>query len=136
MMSCHTYSYPAQLTSVLNNDTINLGCTNLTLTCEGYGIPAPNITWKHNGVLLDVMSSRAMVYLNASNGITFISSSLSLNSVRYQDRGLYMCNIRNEVGNDTATSNLSINYEGISSHRYNIDVCNCLIYVQLLKSQI
>ena len=66
------------------------------------------------------MSSRAVIYLNASNGITSISSNLSINNAKYQDRGLYICNIHNEVGNDTETYTLSINYEGIPSHVYNI----------------
>lgn len=59
------------------------------------------------------MSINAIVYHNASNGTTYISSNISFTSVRYQDRGNYTCNIHNEVGNDTATSTLSINYEGI-----------------------
>ena len=112
MIALSYFSYPAQLVYVPSNNTIDL-CTNSTLTCEGYGIPAPTITWKHKGVQLDMLSIMDMVYYNASNGIAYVSSNLSINSVKYQDGGLYMCNIHNEVGNDTAMSTLSVNHEGI-----------------------
>ena len=101
--------YAVQLTSVPSNDTVDL-CTNITFTCEGYGAPAPNITWKHS----DVPLSMAIVNRSESlNGTTYISSNLSINNLQYQKGGLYMCCIQNELGNDTATFNLSINYEGI-----------------------
>jgi hypothetical protein len=85
-------------------------CTNITLTCEGYGIPAPTIIWDHDGVQLSI----ATVDHTESNGTTYISSTVSINNIRYWDRGLYMCSIQNDIGSDTAISNLSINYyEGI-----------------------
>ena len=109
---------PAQLSSIPGNDTVDL-CTNVTFSCEGYGIPAPIITWRHNDTQINMMLSvtTATVYHNASNGIAYISSNLSISRVRYQDRGLYMCSIQNEVGNDAVTSVLSINYEGMPNHR-------------------
>ena len=121
--------------------TVDL-CFNISFTCEGYGIPAPIITWRHNDTQINIMMlsvTTATVYHNASNGIAYISSNLSISRVRYQDRGLYMCSIQNEVGNDTATSVLSINYEGTPNHRLNITllhVYNIIIitvHIQLLK---
>ena len=106
------FSYPAQLSSVPSNVAVDL-CTNVTLTCEGYGIPAPNISWEHDGVQL----SMATVDYNESNRATYVSSIISINTIQYQDRGLYMCSIQNDIGNDAATFNLSINYEGILNHR-------------------
>ena len=121
--------------------TVDL-CFNISFTCEGYGIPAPIITWRHNDTQINIMMlsvTTATVYHNASNGIAYISSNLSISRVRYQDRGLYMCSIQNEVGNDTATSVLSINYEGTPNHSLNITllhVYNIIIitvHIQLLK---
>ena len=121
--------------------TVDL-CFNVSFTCEGYGIPAPIITWRHNDTQINIMMlsiTTATVYHNASNGIAYISSNLSISKVRYQDRGLYMCSIQNEVGNDTVTSVLSIDYEGTPNHRLNIillHVYNIIIitvHIQLLK---
>lgn len=107
------FFYSAQLSSILGNVTVDL-CTNVMFTCEGYGVPTPTFTWKHNEAQINVIPSITIMtaYRNASNGITYICSSLSISSVRYQDRGLYMCSIQNEAGNDTITSTLFINYEG------------------------
>ena len=83
-------------------------CTNITFTCEGYGIPAPTITWDHDGVPL----SMATVDHIESNGTTYVSSSISITTIGHQDRGQYMCSIQNDIGRDTANFNLSVNYDG------------------------
>ena len=118
--------------------TVDL-CFNISFTCEGYGIPAPIITWRHNDTQINIMMlpiTTVTVYRNAPNGIVYISSNLSISRVRYQDRGLYMCSIQNEVRNDTATSVLSINYKGMPNHRFNIILLHVYIitvHIQLLK---
>ena len=99
--------YAAQFSSVPSNVAVDL-CTNITLTCEGYGIPAPTITWEHDSAQL----SMATVDHTESNGTTYVNSSISITTIGYQDRGQYMCSIQNDIGRDTANFNLSVNYEG------------------------
>ena len=74
------------------------------------------------------MSSQATVYYTVSNGATHIVSTLTLCSVRYWDKGQYTCSIQNEIGNDTATSTISIDYEGILVNGDN----SCIIIILLL----
>ena len=99
--------YAAQFSSVPSNVAVDL-CTNITLTCEGYGIPAPTISWDHNGVPLPM----GIVDHTESNGMTYIRSSTSVTTIGYQDRGQYTCSIQNDIGRDTANFNLSVNYNG------------------------
>ena len=61
--------------------------------CPAIGIPYPNITWYHNGLLLTEQDSPHIEYLQDGR-------QLKLNRVLVNDTGVYECNAVNEAGSD------------------------------------
>ncbi|XP_048583436.1 hemicentin-2 isoform X2 [Nematostella vectensis] len=67
------------------------------ITCETEGLPAPNITWKKNGVALPVDGR-----MYARGHILFIAESLT------RDSGVYICEATNIAGSKQAKSELKV----------------------------
>jgi len=70
---------------------------NVTLQCEVYGIPAPDVRWTKEGGAVNIADQRINVSL-AGN-----TSSLTIVNVVQADQGLYRCVANNSI-NITVTS--------------------------------
>ncbi|EDO40139.1 predicted protein, partial [Nematostella vectensis] len=78
-------SYPGQTV----NETIDF----LKLTCISDGYPAPTFTWSRDGLVVSLTS----VYYS--------------NSVTRSEAGTYTCTATNEMGSDTTTVQVTVNYK-------------------------
>ena len=87
---------------------VTLNHTTL-LTCFGYGIPTPAVTWSVSRETL-YNGSQVTIYSNLvhENGIEFIRSTLQLCSVAVIDEGEYACELMNAVGSSHATFSLDV----------------------------
>ncbi|XP_062854783.1 hemicentin-1 [Trichomycterus rosablanca] len=72
------------------NVTVTMG-RRAVLHCESSGVPAPQVSWRRNGKLLDTHSESYRVW--SSGSLLIISSSL-------EDEGYFECTASNEVGED------------------------------------
>ena len=96
---------PGNLSQLSAGDT-------LTLSCVGYGNPLPSVFWSRsdtNQVLIN--SSRITIFEEtlSQSGVTFVKSILQVCSVQPSMTGEYSCTSRNEIGNETATFQLTVN---------------------------
>ncbi|EDO30451.1 predicted protein, partial [Nematostella vectensis] len=73
--------------------TVNETIDFLKLTCESDGYPAPTVTWSRDGVVV----SQTSVYYS--------------NSVTRSEAGTYTCTATNEMGSDTTTVQVTVNYK-------------------------
>lgn len=81
-----------------------------SFTCQATGEPIPNITWYHNGILMDEANTQkyitSMIPLNAS-----IESSIVIMNVKSSDVGTYVCNATNVESTDVSFGVLTVNGE-------------------------
>ena len=103
---------------------VDVGNTVL-FTCVAYGDSTPNIRWDRQDGSTLVNDSRITIYdeLVTEGDVTFVKSIVEICSVDVADAGEYSCFTWNELGNDTATFDLSVNVEGkvtdiVVSHWY------------------
>ena len=68
----------------------------LHLECNYTGVPAPNIQWSHDGVLLKNGVDNASIFINT--GVNF--SRIVIVEVDHSDGGTYTCRANNSLGTD------------------------------------
>ena len=83
-------------------------------TCVAYGDSTPNIRWDRQDGSTLVNDSRITIYdeLVAEGDVTFVKSIVEICSVDVADAGEYSCFTWNDLGNDTATFDLSVVEDG------------------------
>ena len=69
---------------------------NITLQCEAYGTPAPDVRWTKDGEAVNIADQRIRVSFTGN------TSSLTIFSVVQADQGLYSCVANNSI--NTVTS--------------------------------
>ncbi|XP_061490015.1 hemicentin-1 isoform X5 [Rhineura floridana] len=84
---------PGNITVTVNVQT--------TLPCETTGIPKPAITWKRNGLLLNVDQNQNTFRLLSSGSLVIISPTVD-------DTALYECTVSNEAGKDQRAIALTV----------------------------
>ncbi|XP_048588690.1 hemicentin-1 isoform X4 [Nematostella vectensis] len=85
--------YKPSILSKSPDQTVNETIDFLKLTCLSDGYPAPTVTWSRDGVVV----SRTSVYYS--------------NSVIRSEAGTYTCTATNEMGSDTTTVQVTVNYK-------------------------
>ena len=88
------------------NATLN---HTILLTCFGFGIPLPDITWSMDGEALS-NSSRIIFHndLVTINEVIFVRSILELCNVAVTDEGIYSCDLRNTLGSSSDSFYLNV----------------------------
>ncbi|CAF3794544.1 unnamed protein product [Adineta steineri] len=75
---------------------------NIVFTCDGTPISTNfNVTWYKNAILLT----------NESSKIQLIDNKLIINTIEWNDQGMYQCFLTNDVGEDTRSTWLKIKSE-------------------------
>ena len=80
-------------------------------TCSGKGFPQSSITWTHNGQPLQNNSRITILYENAveeDSGVSSVLSILEVRSVRTTDGGIYECVLTNRIISDSANFTLTV----------------------------
>ena len=96
---------PGNLSQLSPGDT-------LTLSCVGYGNPLPSVFWSRsdtNQVLTNSSQMSIFEETLSESGVTFVKSILQVCSVQPSMTGEYSCTSQNELGNETATFELTVN---------------------------
>ena len=84
---------------------------SVTFECFGTGDPVPTITWTFNNTVLN--NSDKYTINTISDGPDF--GSLTIVDLTYFDRGVYTCNVTNQISYSSNHALLRI--QGTQSHR-------------------
>lgn len=76
-------------------DKVQLIGENVTLLCSAYAVPAPNITWLKNRVLIDLNLQAITTVFNTKGHVT--NSQLTILSLNFSDTGEYSCMASNNL---------------------------------------
>ena len=85
--------------------------TSVVLTCVGYGVPLPVLSWKHNEAVVQDGSQFSINEYAVTEGqstATFLVSSLKVCNSELEDAGNFSCTSSNALGNDVYTSVLTV----------------------------
>ena len=96
---------PGNLSQLSPGDT-------LTLSCVGYGNPLPSVFWSRSGTNQVLTNSSQISIFEetlSESGVTFVKSILQVCNVQPNMTGEYSCTSQNELGNETATFELTVN---------------------------
>lgn len=99
---------------ILTEDTVAQAGNTLLLTCVGYGVPNPELTWSKDGVAL-MNGSRTNIYVTVieQEGVMFVQSLLEICSLdAVDDTGTYSCTASNENGTDTQSLEVYVQSQG------------------------
>ena len=104
---------PAQIVIAPEPVEVDAGKTVL-FTCVAYGVSTVNIRWDRQDGSTLVNDSRITICdeLVTEGDVTFVKSIVEICSFDVADAGDYSCFTWNELGNDTATFDLSVSVEG------------------------
>ena len=94
--------------------TVKVG-SQLSLRCDGDGVPAPAVSWWRDGVML----TRSVVG----------GADLQLDSVMTSSSGKYICRGDNGVG-DTAADDITVNVLAPPSVQMSSDLMSCNLHVK------
>ena len=89
--------------------------TSVVLTCVGYGVPLPALTWKHNGAVVHNSSQfpiNEYIVTESQSTATFRVSFLTVCNSELEDAGNFSCTSHNALGNEVYTSVLTVNLGG------------------------
>ena len=102
------------------NYTVNEG-NSVTFECIATGIPAPEITWRRNGMAFNSSDSRVTignmpntmeVMRDSDNETVFeVTQTLTLNTTMDSDSGMYECVAMSDVGEDSGFFELIVQSE-------------------------
>ena len=129
---CVYFSHTVGPIIIMGPESVNVSINteNITLNCTAIGVPIPDITWIHNGSVLnsDVMFSDEIYFDTFEDDVGTRLSVLTIVSAQPNNTGSYACN---------ATSPVEL-YESIMSEVVTVLVqgtylcvceCVCCVYV-------
>jgi len=93
-----------------NNSYTDVG-TAIFLTCVGYGVPLPSLTWKHNEAVVQngsQFSINEYIVTEIQSTATFLVSSLKVCNSELVDAGNFSCTSHNALGKEEYTSVLTV----------------------------
>ena len=85
--------------------------TSVVLTCVGYGVPLPVLSWKHNETVVQngsQFSINEYTVTESQSTATFLLSTLEVCNSELEDAGNFSCTSRNALGNEVYTSVLTV----------------------------
>ena len=90
---CVFYSLPAvfQVISQHPQDTNVTRTENLALVCEADGFPVPNITWTHNGTIINPETSDSVIITEKISMDVQKTSTLTVSNTTSRNSGHYWC---------------------------------------------
>ena len=118
---CHPnhplYIVQVEITSISSNANTLVNGSNYTVNCTYVSNPPPNVTWTHNGTVLE-----SNEYITINTQSTY--SELIISPLQgLQNSGNYFCIAQNILGNDSSTVSLTVQGKLI-----NINI-NCVNYI-------
>lgn len=78
------------------------------LTCVGYGVPPPSVTWRKDGGTLPTSRINTRVEQLTEAGRIFRKGTLEICSTTPGDAARYRCTVGNLIGSSSATVNLTV----------------------------
>ena len=93
-----------------NKSRTDIGMS-IFLTCVGYGVPLPALTWKHNEAVVQngsQFSINEYIVTESQSTATFLLSTLEVCNSELEDAGNFSCHILNALGNEVYTSVLTV----------------------------
>ena len=114
-----TYLFPHEDFTGIVNESVPV-----TFNCIVVGIPAPNISFYRNGVLLDrstdpritlTDNSVPLDFLTSNGTVFLVSRNLTLDSVMDADSGFYTCVASNAAANGTQNFELLVQGDYLSA---------------------
>ena len=84
---------------------INFG-HQLDLSCISSGSPPDTFTWMKDDV--QITDSSSITALNYTSISAVFSTNYTINSLSISDMGVYTCIVRNPIGSDSKTINISL----------------------------
>ena len=99
------YIVKVEIISILPNATTVVIGSGYTVNCTYVSNPSPNVTWEHNGTVLE-----SNEYITINTQSTY--SELIISPLQgLQNGGNYLCKAQNILGNDTS-STVSLTVQG------------------------
>ena len=102
-----------QVVIIADDPVVNVSSTVL-LTCVGYGVPVPSLTWSKMGTLVVNDSMITIIEEQVTESrIPFAKSVLEICGSEIQHSGRYTCTAQNELMNDSAMFELTVDFLGL-----------------------
>lgn len=100
MINCFVSDAPEFLTSLTKTSRVVEGTAFYTMECIVRSKPASSVSWSKNGTMLSNLTRIKIenVYRNETTRGVTLKSRLTLNNVKKQDYGDYVCTTTNFVG--------------------------------------
>ena len=100
---------------VYPEDAVVLAGDSLLLTCVGYGLPPPSLSWQKNGETISADDAKFSLRETrvVVEGAEFVRSSLLLCNTSEEDTGNYSCSANNTI-REPATEEFSISVQSKS----------------------
>ena len=92
--------------------------TDVKLRCSATGLPAPDVQWTRNGVVLKKEQSTAI---------------LNLNSVTEYDEGVYRCAVNNSGGSNYSDVKITVVGRSFAISTVRADQTNCTVTSDWLR---
>ena len=104
----------------LINDTMVREGNTTTITCKGFGYPAPTVVWNRiNDILSDRISVSDSVSVPTGYGnVTRVSINLTITNASREDTGLYTCSANNSIGSDNSNVSITVQCKFITIYQY------------------
>lgn len=90
------------------SDAVVVAGSTALLTCVGYGVPSPLVTWRKDGGTLPTSRATTRVEQLNEAGRIFTKGTLEICSTTLEDAGTYSCNVSNLNGSSSATISLTV----------------------------
>ena len=84
--------------------------STITITCEAFGYPPPDISWNKNvGDFSERISqSNGISVLTGNGNITRVSVNLTMINASREDTGVYTCFANNSIGYDVINATITV----------------------------
>ena len=83
-----------------NNLTVDVGTTNVTLSCISRGSPPDTFTWQKDGDLT-VLQSTSITTVEHTETAAVFRADYVIDVIMLSNNGTYTCNVVNPIGSDT-----------------------------------